>query len=188
MATALIFASFRLIFRCSRSDSVICLPIVMTGLSELIGSWKTIATSAPQMWRISLSLSVTRSRPMNMTLPERRTFSFGRRFMIDRARIVLPDPDSPTTPSVVPRASVRLTPSTARTRPRGVRKCVFRSVTSSSGPESASGASLKAVADARVVPPGAPTAAYLSDRSVRCVHRHITFFSPCDRGGTAAPR
>ena len=40
---------------------------------------------------------------MNMTRPERRTFSLGRRFMIERAKIVLPEPDSPTTPSVVPR-------------------------------------------------------------------------------------
>ena len=54
---------------------------------------------------------------MNTDLPDRRTFSFGRRFMTERAKIVLPDPDSPTTPSVVPRCSERVTPSTARTRP-----------------------------------------------------------------------
>ena len=53
MVTALILASCRLIFRCKRSDSVICLPIVITGLSELIGSWKTIAISAPHNRRIS---------------------------------------------------------------------------------------------------------------------------------------
>ena len=41
---------------------------------------------------------------MNITRPERRTFSFGSRFMTERAKIVLPDPDSPTTPSVVPRS------------------------------------------------------------------------------------
>ena len=33
------------------------------------------------------------------------TFSFGSRFITDRAKIVLPEPDSPTTPSVVPRFS-----------------------------------------------------------------------------------
>ena len=29
------------------SDSVICLPIFMTGLSDVIGSWKTMASSEP---------------------------------------------------------------------------------------------------------------------------------------------
>ena len=40
---------------------------------------------------------------MNITVPDRRTFSFGNRFITERAKIVLPDPDSPTTPSVWPR-------------------------------------------------------------------------------------
>ena len=38
--------------------------LLMTGFSELIGSWKTIAMSAPQSRRISLSESPMRSRPM----------------------------------------------------------------------------------------------------------------------------
>ena len=42
------------ISRCTRSGSAICSPIFISGLSELIGSWKTIAISWPQMWRISL--------------------------------------------------------------------------------------------------------------------------------------
>ena len=45
--------------------------------------------------------------------------------MIERDSTVLPEPDSPTTPSVRPRSSAKLTPSTALTRPRGVRKWVF---------------------------------------------------------------
>ncbi len=49
--------------------------------------------------------------------------------MIERDNTVLPDPDSPTTPSVVPRLSDRLTPSTALTRPAGVAKWVRRSLT-----------------------------------------------------------
>ena len=44
----------------------------------------------------------------------------GSRPMIERDRIVLPEPLSPTMPSVLPRSSVKLTPSTARTTPRGV--------------------------------------------------------------------
>ena len=34
------------------SDSVICRPIFMTGFSDVIGSWKTIAISVPQTSRI----------------------------------------------------------------------------------------------------------------------------------------
>ena len=54
--------------------------------------------------------------------------------MIERERIVLPEPDSPTTPRVLPRSSVSDTPSTARTRPRAERKWVLRSRTSSRRP------------------------------------------------------
>ena len=36
-----------------RSDSVICLPIFITGFSEVIGSWNTIAICVPQSWRSS---------------------------------------------------------------------------------------------------------------------------------------
>ena len=100
-ATAVSRASLRPIPVCSRSASVICLPMVMTGLSELSGSWKTIAISAPSSSRISWSPIPTSSRPMNFTLPDRRTLILGSRFMIERARIVLPDPDSPTRPSVL---------------------------------------------------------------------------------------
>jgi len=57
--------------------------------------------------------------------------------MMDRIRTLLPDPDSPTMPSVCPGEIVRLTPSSARTGPPGVRKCVRKSRTSSSGVDSA---------------------------------------------------
>ena len=42
----------------------------------------------------------------------------------------LPEPDSPTMPSVLPRSSVKLSPSTARTRPSSVGNCTRRSRTS----------------------------------------------------------
>jgi hypothetical protein len=47
--------------------------------------------------------------------------------MIDSAVTDLPQPDSPTTPSVVPRGTANETPSTARTVPRSVRNSVTRS-------------------------------------------------------------
>ncbi len=59
--------------------------------------------------------------------------------MIDRDRIVLPDPDSPTTPRVLPRVRLSDTPSTARTVPRSVRKWVLRSTTLSRSPVAVAG-------------------------------------------------
>ncbi len=48
---------------------------------------------------------------------------------IDSAVIDLPEPDSPTIPTASPAFSSSEMPSTARTTPRGVKKCVRRSVT-----------------------------------------------------------
>ena len=47
--------------------------------------------------------------------------------------IVLPEPDSPTMPSVSPGATEKVTPSTALTTPRRVKKWVRRSSTCSNG-------------------------------------------------------
>ena len=52
--------------------------------------------------------------------------------MIESAVTDLPQPDSPTMPSVLPRSTAKLTPSTARTSPDRVPKYVRRSSTSSS--------------------------------------------------------
>ena len=54
--------------------------------------------------------------------------------MIERLSTDLPEPDSPTMPSVRPRSRVSDTPSTARTSPPDVRNDVRRSSTSSSRP------------------------------------------------------
>ena len=53
--------------------------------------------------------------------------------MIDSAVTDLPQPDSPTIPSVWPGSIENEIPSTARTTPSRVKKCVFRSLTSSTG-------------------------------------------------------
>ena len=50
--------------------------------------------------------------------------------IIDSAVTDLPQPDSPTIPSVSPRLSEKLTPSTAFVVPHRVTKCVVRSRTS----------------------------------------------------------
>ena len=56
--------------------------------------------------------------------------------MIERDRTDLPDPDSPTIPSVLPRSSTIDTLFTATASPRGVLNDVLRSVTSSRRPAS----------------------------------------------------
>ena len=55
------------------------------------------------------------------------------RRMIDSEVTLLPQPDSPTTASVSPGATEKETPSTARTMPSRVKKCVFRPSISSRG-------------------------------------------------------
>src|SRR5262245_8767763 len=51
----------------------------------------------------------------------------------DREVTLLPQPDSPTTASVSPAETENETPSTARTTPSRVKKCVCKSSISSSG-------------------------------------------------------
>ncbi len=118
---------------------MICLPIFSTGFSDVIGSWKTIAMLAPQNRRISLGDAPPISSPSKRIEPLRITFLRGSSPMIERVSTVLPDPDSPTIPSVRPRSRVKDTPSTDRTRPRTVSKPVSTSVTSSSGTPGCSG-------------------------------------------------
>ncbi len=57
------------IFRCSSSASVSWRPMVSTGLSEVMGSWKIMAMRLPRIWRISSSSSLRRSSPSKMISP-----------------------------------------------------------------------------------------------------------------------
>jgi hypothetical protein len=114
------------------SDSVIWRPIRMTGLRAVMGSWNTMAICAPHMWRISLAPVASSSRPSNLTLPVRVAL-LGVRPMIERDSTDLPEPDSPTMPSVLPRLTVNDTLLTARTKPRSEVNVVERSSTSSIG-------------------------------------------------------
>src|SRR5919201_5571165 len=65
-----------------------------------------------------LSGSVRRSTPSNSTSPpSMRPGGCGTSRMMESAVTLLPQPDSPTMPSVRPRARLKSTPSTARTSP-----------------------------------------------------------------------
>src|ERR687888_2141995 len=61
-----------------------------------------------------------------------RPGGWGMSRMIESAVTDLPEPDSPTIPSVSPLLMCRSMPSTARTMPSSVKKCVFNPLTSRS--------------------------------------------------------
>ena len=107
--------------------SAICWPMVMSGLSAVMGSWKTMAMSPPRTPRISRSESCSRSRPANRAWPSTAA-SPSRRSRLS-AVIVLPEPDSPTSASFSPRAISKPTPRTTDLAPK--RTC--RSRTCSKG-------------------------------------------------------
>src|SRR5262245_50777177 len=88
------------------------LPTVIRGFSEENGSWNTIWT-----WR-RYAFSCSRSRllidrPSKTMSPDVGSSSF----MIIRPVVVLPQPDSPTRPTVSPLLMSKVMPSTARTAP-----------------------------------------------------------------------
>jgi hypothetical protein len=118
---------------------MICVPIFSVGFSDVIGSWKIIAISFPRTSSRSLFDSFARSKPSKRTDPL-TIFAggCGSKLMIESAVTDLPQPDSPTMPSVFPGSTVKLTPSTARTIPSRVKKCVWRLSTSRSATTSPS--------------------------------------------------
>ncbi len=87
---------------CARMVSSIWSPMDMTGLSDVFGSWKIIAMSLPRIGRSSSVDSSTRFLPFIITAPD--TLAEVRRSSPIAASQVtlLPEPDSPTTPSVSP--------------------------------------------------------------------------------------
>src|SRR6266849_2592176 len=119
--------------RCAAIASSTWNPTLSTGLSEVIGSWKIIAASEPLNSLISssviwiTSLSPKRMRPL-VIFPGSGT---SRR--IESAVMVLPDPDSPTMPTLSPFSISKLIPSTAVTVDDEPKNWTRRSWTRSSG-------------------------------------------------------
>ena len=85
-------------------------PMLWRGSSDANGSWKIIAISR-RILRIGPLPIRNKSRPLKKTSPD--VGSTRRR--MDRPRVDLPHPDSPTRPNVSPWRIARSTPSTART-------------------------------------------------------------------------
>ena len=107
--------------------------MVSTGFRLVMGSWKIIAMLFPRIERTSSSSIFRTSAPSKMIEP----FTIfpggcGMSRMSESAVTDLPQPDSPTMPSVSPWSSSNDTPSTARTTPSRVKNCVWRSVTARS--------------------------------------------------------
>ena len=84
------------------SGSMIWSPILSTGLSEVIGSWKIMAISRPRMRRMSSSDRESRSCPPKRTLPAMRAVRAGSSRMTASADTDLPEPDSPTMATISP--------------------------------------------------------------------------------------
>ena len=100
--------------RCRRGPSAICSPMRSAGLSEVMGSWNTIAIRSPRR-----SEAPSMSRPSNRAAPpERRSGGVGSRPISASAVRLLPQPDSPTIASVSARparsASVRRRATSSR--------------------------------------------------------------------------
>jgi hypothetical protein len=95
------------------STSWIWKPIVNTGFRLVIGSWKIIAISRPRTPRSSSSESFRRSRPSNIAVPEVTRPARARMPRIASDVTLLPQPDSPTMPSVSPGAMSNEMPFTA---------------------------------------------------------------------------
>ena len=112
-------------------------PIGVLGSRLAYGSWKMICIRRRYAFR-SAPFIVVMSRPSKRIEPDVGSIRRSR----SRPTVVLPQPDSPTRPSVSPRWMSKLTPSTAwttatvrwRTPPR-TGKCLTRSRTSTSGAE-----------------------------------------------------
>ena len=86
-------------------------PTLRRGLRDSYGSWKTICSPRRKSGR-RLRPSVVTAWPSKVTVPA----ASGSRPTAARASVDLPQPDSPTSPTISPRATVRSTPSTARRR------------------------------------------------------------------------
>ena len=106
-------ASRGLRFKCVTSGSHSCRPTLNTGFNELIGSWNTQAISRPRKARNSAALACSRSRPWYRMRPLRSALS-GSRLTIDIAVTLLPEPDSPTSATVVFSGMSKLTPVAPR--------------------------------------------------------------------------
>ena len=91
----------------------------MTGSSAFIAPWKTIETVAQRRSRQPVGVrrcsSMTPRLELSVISPRMRRSPLGRSPSSASAVVVLPQPDSPASPSASPRRNEKLTPSTIGT-------------------------------------------------------------------------
>ena len=90
--------------------SAISCPTVRLGLSEPNGSWNTICRRR-RTGRSARGASAAMSVPSTMIWP----LSASIKRAMQRAAVDLPEPDSPTIPTVSPRRTLKLTAASAST-------------------------------------------------------------------------
>jgi hypothetical protein len=115
----------------ARIGSAIWAPMECTGLSEFMAPWKMTAIRRQRTARSSLSVMARTSAPSKVTEPAVTAASRASSRGMARARVVLPQPDSPASPATWPVSTDRDAPSTATTGPRGVAYSTRRSAISS---------------------------------------------------------
>src|SRR3981081_2851720 len=111
---------------------------VMRGFRDEYGSWKIICMLGRRLLSALPFSLVISTQPEVRSLNQTSPVVGSKARKISRLVVVLPQPDSPTNPSVLPLGMVKLTPSTARTwpttrlkKPCVIGKSFFRSRTSS---------------------------------------------------------
>ncbi len=107
--------------------------MVCSGLSEVIGSWKTMPMSPPRTALSSFSGAFSKSLPLNRISPAGCTAEGGSRRITDKAVTDLPEPDSPTSATVSPLAMSNVAPSTAIVVTPAWRKAMPRFLTERRG-------------------------------------------------------
>src|SRR3954470_4705447 len=119
---------------CTRYASTICDPTVKYGCMALSGSWKIMAILPPRSSRTFSSVAVTSSSSSSQISPVTLALLRDRcRPSIASEVTLLPEPDSPTMPSVWPFSRAKDEPVTAWTMPSSVSNRTLRSLTSRNG-------------------------------------------------------
>ena len=96
-----------------RNGSATAENMLMRGSSAACGFWNTTCTC-----RRNAPRSASRARVISVPAKRTQPSDTSTRRRNERSTVVLPDPDSPTRPSVSPSCSTRSTPSTARWAPK----------------------------------------------------------------------
>jgi hypothetical protein len=100
--------------------SRICRPMESTGFREVIGSWKTTEISWPRICRRRRVEARVTSSPSSVMRPAGMVAFSGRSCRSALISVDLPQPDSPTTPTIWPSGTVIDTSRSAWSAPSRV--------------------------------------------------------------------